>query len=453
MKILIAGYGRVGATLARELSAEGHNLTLMDSDPRVLASGIERYDVMAVQGNCASMEALAEAGVKKSNLLIATTGSDELNLLACITAHIMNPKIHTIARIRDPEYSKQAYRMRDAMGLSMTFNPEYEAAQEIERLLKLPGFLKRDSFAGGSVEIVELRIDAESRLCGAPLNTLYGIVKCRVLVCAVLRDGEAIMPDGQFTLLEGDRMFVTAQADTLAMLLKNLGVVRHKNRRVLMIGGGTVSYYLASLLKNSSMELTIVESDPERCVELATALPRAHIIEGDAREQSILENETLSSIDAMVSLTGQDELNMLLSLYGNHCGIPQIITRVGQIEQAGIADMLPLGSMISPHRLCCNNIVRYVRAMKKQEGAAVAIHSIADGRAEAMEFRVDSRTRHCGKPLKSLKLKKNLLLVSISGEDGVAEIPSGDSTFCEGDSVVVVASNELGIRQLNDIFA
>ncbi len=259
MNILIAGYGQVGATLAHELSAEGHDLTLMDSDPHVLESGVERYDVMAVQGNCASMNTLTDAGVEKADLLIATTGSDELNLLACMTAHIMNPKIHTIARIRNPEYSDQAYCMRDAFALSMTFNPEHQAAEEIERLLKFPGFLKRDCFARGRVEIVEVRIDADSKLCGVPLNTLYGIVKCRVLVCAVLRNGRAVTPGGKFTLSEGDRVFVTATSDNLATLLKNLGIVRHRVRRAVIVGGGTVSYYLADLLKNSSIDLTIVE--------------------------------------------------------------------------------------------------------------------------------------------------------------------------------------------------
>lgn len=452
MKILIAGCGQVGQTLAMELSAEGHDLTIMDSDPRVLETGVERYDVMAFQGNCASMKTLQQAGVDTADLLIACTGSDELNLLCCMTAHGLNSALHTIARIRNPEYIEQAYRMRDAFALSMIFNPEQQAATEIQRLLRFPGFLKRDSFARGRVEIVELRIDENSKICNVPLNTLYSIIKCRVLVCTVLRDGHAFTPDGGFILQAGDRIFVTAPSDNLALLLKNLGVVRHKVRRVLIAGGGTVGYYLAELLKSSAMDVTVIESDAERCVELATMLPYTNIIHGDAREQDVLENESLASTDALVSLTGSDELNMVISLYGHHREIPQIITRLGQMETSGITEKLPLGSVISPHRLCCNNIVRYVRALQNKVGAAVSIHLIADGQVEAMEFRVDEHALHCGEPLKALKLKKNVLLVGIS--NGMeTQIPSGDSCFCQGDSVVVVAGEDTVIRQFNDIFA
>ncbi len=452
MKILIAGCGQVGETLAQELSSEGHDLTLMDSDPQVLEVGMERYDVIAVQGNCASMKALREAGAESADLLIASTGSDELNLLCCMTAHVLNPRLHTIARIRNPEYTEQAYRMRDAFALSMVFNPEHQAAEEIGRLLKFPGFFKRDSFAKGRVQIVEIRIDAESKLGGVPLKTLYSIVKCKVLVCAVLRDGTAVTPDGNFVLQAGDRIFVTAPSDNLALLLKNLGIVTHKIRRVMIAGGGTVTYYLAELLRETPVEVTVIESNRSRCKELAAAFPRLNVICGDAREQSVLESENISSVDALVSLTGPDELNMVISLYGHSRKIPHIMTRIEHLEGSGITGELPLGSVINPKRLCCNNIVRYVRAMQNQSGAAITIHTIADGHAEAMEFRIDGQALHCGEPLKNLKLRPNVLLVSISSGTKI-EIPNGNSVFHAGDTVVVVASGDTVIRQFNDIFA
>ena len=452
MKILIAGCGQVGDTLARELSAEGHDITLLDSDPQVLEKGMERYDVIAVQGNCASMKVLDQAGVEKADLLIACTGSDELNLLCCMTAHVANPRLHTIARIRNPEYTEQAYRMHDAFALSMAFNPEHQAAEEIGRLLKFPGFLKRDSFAKGRMQIVEIRIDADSKLCNVPLSIMYSIVKCRVLVCTVLRDGIAIMPDGHFTLLEGDRIFVTAPTDDLAVLLKNLGIVTHKVRRVLVAGGGTVAYYLAEYLRASRMEVSIIESNRERCVELASEFPNANIVHGDVRDQSLLESEDISSADALVTLTGFDELNMLISLYGHRRGVPQTVTRLDHMEISGITGDLPIGSVVCPSRLCCNNIVRYVRAMQNQTGAAITIHSIADGQAEAMEFPVDENTLHCGEPLKKMKLRRNILLVGITrGSQTV--IPNGDSTFMPGDTVVVVSGGEDVLLRLNDIFA
>ena len=259
MKIIIAGDGKMGAILTRQLSAEGDDLTLIDSDPKVLESSEVRYDVMVVQGNCASMETLKAAGVEEANLLIAMTGQDEVNLLCCMTAHGLNSDIHTIARVRNPEYAVQIYEMREMFALSMTVNPERQAAAEIERLLKYPGFLKRDTFVKGRVEIVELRVDSKSKLCNVALNDLAPIVECQILVCAVLRDGKAVAPDGNFVLREGDRIFVTASTDILAILLKNLGVITHKVKRVILCGGGRVSYYLAKLLEKSGMGVQIIE--------------------------------------------------------------------------------------------------------------------------------------------------------------------------------------------------
>lgn len=452
MKILIAGSGKVGKTLAHELATEGHDLVMIDSDAGTLEQTEEQYDLLSVQGNCASMQTLLEADVENADLLIACTGTDEVNLLCCMTAYRLNPNLHTIARIRDPEYVEQAYALRDAFGLSMTFNPEKQAAEEIERLLKYPGFLTRESFLKGRVQIAELRIDEKSKLCNAKLTAIEGIVKCKVLICAVLRDGRSITPDGRFVLKDGDRVFVTAPPDQLAVLLKNLGIVTHRVRHVLLAGGGMLSYYLAQILQNSRISVHIVEKDRERCRKLSSVLPKANVLCGDLIDRSFLDSEGFSSYDAMVSLTGSDELNLVLSLYGDSCRIPQIITKLAHLENDRITEKLPLGSVICPRRLCCDTIVRYVRAMQNQTGAALAIHSIADGSAEALEFAVDSETLFCDVPLKRIKLKKNILLVAINRGQNV-EIPNGDSKFDIGDRVLVVSNGDEVIHQLNDIFA
>lgn len=452
MKILIAGSGKLGETLARQLCAEEHDVTLVDSDRSVLESGLNRYDVMGVMGNCASMEVLRQAGVESANLLIAVTGSDEVNLLTCTTAHYINPKLHTIARIRNPDYAEQAYSMRDAFALSMIVNPERQAATEIERLLRYPGFLKRDTFAKGRMEIVELKLEADSRLCNVTLSSLNTLVRCRVLVCAVLRGGNAIAPDGYFVLHAGDRVFVTASTEVLSELLKNLGIVTHRAQRVMLIGGGKISYYLAQALEESRLDVQLVEKDPDICEQMAKALPRTTVIQGDAADRSVLEGEGLASCDALVTLTGLDELNMVISLYGSGFGVKQIITKVGRMEDGRVLDSLPLGSVICPRKLSCSTIVRYVRAMQKQAGAAITVHTIADGQVEAIEFPVDEHTLHCGEPLKKLKLRENILLVGINRGDHT-EIPNGDSSFEQGDSVVVVSSGATVLMQLNDIFA
>ena len=322
MNIIIAGDGKVGATLTRQLTGEGYDVTVIDSKLKCLEDSVERYDVISVQGNCASMDVLRQAGVMDANLLIAATGADEVNLLCCTTAHAINPNLHTIARVRNPEYTEQIFRMRELFGLSMLINPENQAATEIERLLKYPGFLRRDTFAKGRTEIVELRVDAKSKLCNVKLADLRAIVKCKVLVCAVLRSGAAITPGGDFVLREGDRLFITALSENLTTLLKNLGILTRQVRRVMLCGGGRVSYYLANRLLKAGIGCVIVESDLGRCKELCALLPKAEVIHGDISDQYLLESEGLSQCDALVTLTGLDELNMIDSLYGISQGVP-----------------------------------------------------------------------------------------------------------------------------------
>lgn len=451
MDIIIAGSGKVGLALARQLVAEGHDITLIDSNNLVLEEAVEQFDTLAVCGNCASADILVTAGVKTADLVIAATNADEVNLLCCMTAHGINPKIHTIARVRNPEYAEQIMTMPEVFPLSMTVNPEKQAAIEIQRLLKYPGFLRRDTFAKGLVEIVELRIGEDSKLCNVPLSELSGIVKCKVLVCAVLRSGNAVAPSGNFVLQKSDRIFVTAPTDTLALLLKNLGIITRRVRRVLICGGGRVSYYLASLLESDNMNVQLIDRDYNRCTELATLLPNTTVIHGDCSSQTLLDNQRIDQVDALCSLTGMDETNMVISLHGNARKVPQIITKLSRGESA-IADTLPLGSIICPKDLTCNSIVRYVRAMQNQTGAAVSVHTIADGQVEAVEFLVDSNTKNCGVPLKALKLKANVLLASIThGTD--TQIPGGDSSFTEGDTVVVVTSGRGVLKSINDIFA
>ena len=388
MKIIIAGNGKVGLALTRQLTSEGYDVTLIDSNNNVLESSIERFDVMAVYGNCASMEVLRQANIEEADLLITATSADEVNLLCCMTAHGMNRRLHTIARIRNPEYTEQAYTLRDMFGLSMAVNPEQQTAAEVDRLLRYPGFLKRDTFAKGRVEIVELLVDEHSKLCNVTLLHLGGIVKCRVLVCAVLRDGRTVAPDGDFVLKANDRIFVTAPANNLAMLLSNLGIVTRRVRRVILCGGGRLGYYLAQKLSQNGVAVQLIEQDAARCRQLAGMLPDVSIINGDASDTNLLESENIKGCDALVTMTGLDELNMIISLYGRSVGVPHIVTKISHNENSDIVDSLPLGSVVCPKELCTNTIVRYVRAMQNQVGAAVSVHSIANGQVEALEFRV-----------------------------------------------------------------
>lgn len=451
MNVIIAGGGKVGLTLARLLSAEEHNITMIDLQPEVLSEAVEHFDALAVCGNCASKEILMDAEIKKADLLIAVTDADEVNLLCCMTAHGLNEKLHTIARIRNPQYAEQVMTMPQVFPLSLTVNPEKKAAKEIAGLLKFPGFLRRDTFAKGKMEIVELRVDENSKLQDVALSDLPGVVKCRVLVCAVLRQGTAIAPSGNFVLRRGDRIFVTAPTEVLTTLLKNLGIITRRVHKVMICGGGRVSYYLAQMLSQDGISVQLIDRAHARCTELAGLLPEVSVACGDCSSQDVLDEQGIDQVDALCSLTGMDETNMVISLYANARKVPQVITKLSRGENS-IADALPLGSIICPKELCSNQIVRYVRAMQNQEGAAISVHSIADGQVEAVEFVVDENTRNCGIALKELKLKENVRIAGIT-RGAQTQIPGGDSVLAVGDTVVVVTGGRGILRQLNDMFA
>lgn len=452
MNIIIVGDGKVGAALAEQLSMEGHDITIIDPNERVLSHSAERLDVMVLAGNGASMSTLRDAGCEDADLLIAATSRDELNLLTCLTAKKLGAK-HTIARIRNLDYAEQLTAMREELGLSLTVNPEQTAAHEAYQLLQFPSFLKRESFAKGRVEIVAVPIQEGSKLTGIPLHKLYEIARVNVLVCAVERGEEVYIPGGSFVLQEGDTIFVTAALRDLAILIKNLGLVEHKVRNLLIIGGSRIAFHLTRRCLDSGIDVKIIERDHERCVRLAEAFPAATVIEADGSRQDVLDAEGIRSYDALITLTGMDEENLVLSMLGTHLGVGKVITKVDRIEYYDVFRRSGIGSIISPKGLCCANIAQYVRAMSSASASdsVLTLHPIADGKAEALEFLAGPSTPHCKEPLKDLPLRKGILISCITHR-GQTIIPRGDSSFAPGDTVIVVATQERAISDLSDIF-
>lgn len=453
MNIIIVGDGKVGAALAQQLSSENHNVTIIDSNAQVLSESAELLDVITVEGNGASMATLREAGAETADLLIAATSLDELNLLTCLTAKKLGCA-HTIARIRNPEYSDQLIDMREELGLSLTVNPEQTAAHESYQLLQFPSILKRESFAKGRVEIVAVPVQEGSKLAGLPLHKLYEIARVKVLVCAVERQGGVHIPGGSFVLQAGDTIFVTAALQDLAQLVHNLGLVEHKVKSLLIIGGSRIAFYLASRCLSSGIGVKIIERSHARCVELAERLPRATIIEADGSRQEVLDAEGLKSFDAVITLTGMDEENVVLSMFAQHLGVSKVITKINRVEYDQLFRKVGLGSIISPKALCCATILRYVRAMSTAKDAEglLALHPIANGQAEALEFQAGPATRHCGQPLKDIPLKSGILISCIT-HHGKTIIPNGDASFHPGDTIIVVTGGDRAITELDGIFA
>ena len=306
MKIVIVGDGKVGSALTEQLSKENHDVVVIDSNKMVLQEAQQALDVNVVHGNGASLKIQKLANVDTSDLLIAATSADEINLLCCIVARKLGCR-HTIARVRNPEYYGQLYLLKEELGLNMMINPERSTANEIFRLLQFPSFLKRDSFAKGRVEIVELVLQQDSPLAGIKLSELYRAVKVKVLVCAVERGKEVVIPDGNFVLCPGDKLSVTASSGDLARLIRNLGLAQRKIRDVMIIGGSRIAFYLAEDLIASGVNVKLIEIDEKRCTALADMLPKATIIHADGSDRYVLDSEGLSQTDAVVTLTDIDE--------------------------------------------------------------------------------------------------------------------------------------------------
>ena len=454
MKIIIAGAGKVGATLTRSLSADGHDITLIDNKKEALTAACELYDVMGTQGNCATLETLSEAGAAEADLLIAVTNADEINLLCCVTARQLNPKIHTIVRIRNSEYTSQILEMRDVFGLSLIVNPEHSAAIEIERLLRYPGFLTRESFAGGKVELVEFRLTPGSPLTGLKLHQISGVLKTRVLICAVMRGSSITLPRGDFELKADDRIYMTAPSNELGGILRELGVITRKVKRVILGGGSLISLYLAQMLDEDGIKVQIIDRNRARCEEMARLLPHASICCGDITDTSTMEREGLSSCDAFVALTGLDELNVVMAMYAGSRKVPIVITKQGHIDELqDIIGELALGSVISPKQLCSDIVIRYVRSMRDTSGdSALTVQTVAGGQVQACEFLIGPSAPNKNIPLSQLKIRPGVLISAIFHENEVI-IANGSSVYLEGDSVIVISSESNNIQRFSDIFA
>ena len=451
MKIVVIGDGKIGFTLTQALVAEGHDLVVIDSQKEPLDRTETALDVQILEGNGASVQVQKAAGVPDADLLIAVTNADETNILCCMIARQLGCP-NTIARVRSPEYSEDVYLLKEGMGLNMVVNPERSSAKQIFGLMQYPSFLKRDSFAKGRAEIVEISVKEGSKLDGLVLMDLYKALKIRVLVCAVERAGQVTIPDGQFTLKAGDHVYVTAAMHDLLNMVKAIGLETPKVRSVMIVGGGRISVYLAQMLISGNIDVKIIESSLERCHQLSAQLPKAEIIHGDGTSFALLRQEGIEEMDAIVCLTNLDEQNIIISMYASRIEVPKVLCKVNRTEYTSLLSDKVLEGVITPRILVSNGILRYVRAMENRPGEGViTLHSLVGDRVEALEFAVTNSTWYTDVPLKNIPIKDNFRIAFISRR-GVIIVPTGDDYLAVGDTAVIVTTQAGRFAVLNDIF-
>lgn len=452
MNIIIIGAGKLGTMLASQLSEENNSVTVIDICEERVRKIVDTFDVQGVFGTGIQCDVLSNAGVETSDLVIATTRSDENNILCCMIAQKMGAK-NTIARVRNPEYSKQIDFMRNQLGITMLINPDMSAALEISRILRFPSVVDIDSFSNGRIDIAQIKINSQSPLCNRRIADIEPKYKNKMIICAINRDGQVFIPNGEFVVKEDDFIHVTGSNKYLGKTAKYIaGKKKATVKDVMLIGGSRTAIYLANLLALAGKNVILVEKDKEKCEIIDDLCPEAVVINGDASDHDMLEEIGINNVDAVVTLTGSDETNFLVSVYAKNIGVQKNITKIGNTNFTKMLDKMGQDSHINVCQIASNTITQFVRARKNASSSYMrTLYKLIDGQIEAVEFQAGDYVSFLGKPLSQLKIKKNILVAAINRNNKII-FPGGSDTIEEGDYVIVV-SKDTRLYNLNDILA
>lgn len=451
MQIIVVGCGKVGRSIVAQLSKEDNNVTVIDTNAQIIRNISTNYDVMGIVGNGSSFTILDQADLAHADMIIAVTERDEVNLLTCVIAKLNNDKIHTVARVRSPQYAGELNKLQKGLNLTMTINPEMEAAKEISRLLNFPSAIEIFSFARNRIDLLRFRVPPISVLVGRSLKDIADLTT-NLLVCIIERNSNIMVPNGDTVIQQGDVLTIISMPRDAQIFFKKIGVRTNKCKNVMIVGGGQLSFYLSKLLLNNHANVTIVEQDMKRCEELVDALPGVTVDCGDGTEKELLEEEHLENMDGFVACTGLDEVNAILSLYAMKHVTRKVITKVNHVDFGDVIEGLQLDSIVNPKELTAQKIVHYVRAAgNSMESNVETLYKLMNGRVEALEFLLEKESSIIGVKLVDLKLKPNVLIAGIV-RDGKLIIPGGQDVFQVGDTVIVVTTH-LGFREIFDILA
>lgn len=449
MKIVIIGLGTIGKTILKDLTGEGHTITIIDENEKKIEELIEKFDVLGVVGNGASMSIQEEANVKEADIVIVLTRSDELNILACLVAKKIGAK-NTIARVRNPDYRKQISEMKNDLGISMVVNPERETANEIFNIINLPSVNQIEHFAKGRVYLVEIVAEKGCSLIGETLVSIGKKLNTKVLICAVQRGNKVIIPSGNFMIEEGDKIHFTSNAKTLGDFLSEANLVKSPFKNIMIVGGGRIGYYLADSLSKKKYTVKLIESNPKNAETLAELLPHVTVVCGNGTQHDMLIEEGIEAMDAFVALTDIDEENMIVSMFANKKNVKKSITQIKSDDLYSMLNELGINNNVSPKHIVAGRIISYIRALANSIGSNVlTLYQLVNNQVEALEFVAKKQEYFYDKPLRELNIKKNCLIACIIRQNEVI-IPDGNSEIHLGDNIVVVTTHK-SFDDLNDV--
>ena len=448
MKIIIVGVGKLGEYLAKSLVKEKHEVTIIDLDFTMSQDVINNEDLNYINGNGLDANVLLEAGIKDTDLLISVMDQDEHNTICCLLGKKLGAK-HTIARIRTPEYANSTEILKDDLGLSMTINPEKLTANHIARVLSIPSALDATIFFKGRIQMISIKVKESGLLEGLSITSLQKKIEGRIIVCAIERNNEIIIPRGNTILQANDIVHITGTRKDINEFLK-FSRQSEQTKKVIISGGSNIAIYLAKSLAEMDMETKIIEINEERCELLSEKLPDTLLIHGDSSDQNLLYEEELDKCDAFVSLCSIDEENIISSMFASILGVPKIITKVNHINLEGIIEKANIDTVITPHKIATNQIVKYVRAMQNGSNSSCeSIYKFDDDKFEMLEFNIKKDFKALNIKLKDLILKENVLIAAILRKEKII-FPSGNDEIKLRDTIVVI-DKDSKIQDVNDI--
>lgn len=449
MKIIICGVGKLGQHLAKTLVKEDYSVTVIDNDQLELEDVINNYDLNYIHGSALDSDTLIEAGVKDADILISVMTQDEQNIMCSLLAKKLGVK-HTIARIRTPEYTKSIDIVKEELGLSMVINPEALTADYIATTLSIPSALEATRFLKGKIEMISIKIKEDNKIVGYTMTQLSKKLPSNILICAIERNGETIVPRGNTKINAEDKISIAGTPQSINAFLKYTDLIVEKTKKVLICGGSRIAEHLAKTIDAMDMDVTIIDIDPKKCEELSEKLPNALIINADASDQDILFEEGLQNCDALISLTSIDEQNIVLSMFASQYNVPKIITKVNHIELDGVIEKSNIDSVVTPHKIANNQIAKYIRAMQAgSHSSCEAIYRFENDNFEMLEFNVKKDFKELNTPIKNIKFKEGILIGAIERKKHII-IPTGNDEIKERDIIVVIDSTG-NIVDINDI--
>lgn len=449
MKIIIAGIGKLGEYLTKKLVEQGHSVTIIDNKVFSNKDIVNNEDVFYIKGNSLDSSILLEAGIDKAELLISVMDKDEKNVMCCLLGKKLGVE-RTIARVRSSEYTSSVSILKDELGLSMIINPEYMTALHIVRVLSIPEAIDTKTFFKGRIMMITIKIKKDSPIIG---ETILKISKKteRVIVCALERDGNTIIPKGNVKIKENDKLHITGTRENLVLFLEYIGIVVKKPKKIMISGGSPTAVYMAKMLINMGMFVKIIELNPIRCEELSEQLPKAMIINGDVSNQELLYEEEIEKYDCFISLNNIDEENIVHSIFAKSINVPTVITKVNHINLDGVVEMSGIDRIITPHKIATNQIVNYIMALANSNNSSCeTIYKFDNEKFEILEFNVKNGFKFLNTKIKDMKIKDGILIVAILRGKNII-FPTGDDHIEENDTIVIAVDENDEIKELSGI--